>query len=196
MKIILIGGNGTLGKEIAKALSHHTVLIAGRTKGDLICDIESADSIRNMFEQVSDIDAVVIAAGSGRFKPLDQLTAEDILYGLKSKLMGQVNTVLIGKDYIKPNGSFTLTSGILTEKPIKQGAALTVTNCAVEGFVRGAALELSQRINCISPTLVDESAAELGSFFPNIPTLPAAEVAKSYQKAVEGKQTGTTLHCW
>jgi NAD(P)-dependent dehydrogenase (short-subunit alcohol dehydrogenase family) len=195
MKIILIGGNGTLGQAIAQTLStKHDILIAGRSSGDLICDIESPDSIKKMFLKIGTVDAVVIAAGSGRFKPLDTLTTADIDFGIRSKLMGQINTVLIGKDFVKE--SFTLTSGIIAEKPIVQGAAIAVANCGLEGFVRTAALELPQRINCISPTLVNESAEALGHLFPGIHTISAVEVAKVYQKSVEGTDTGTILHAW
>lgn len=197
MKIIIIGGNGTLGSAIAKALSQkHQIFIAGRSQGDLICDMESTDSLHEMFNATGMIDAVVVVAGTGPFLPLDQMTSVDFKAALNSKLMGQINTVLVGKKYINPKGSFTLTSGILTERPVVQSAALTVANSGVEGFVRAASMELTQRINCVSPTLVTESAPALGSFFPGIKTLSTEEVAHFYQKSVESSDTGSIYHAW
>lgn len=197
MKIILIGGKGTIGTEIYKSLStKHQVLIASRSSGDLICDIESNDSIENMFKKSGMVDAVIVAAGRGPFLPLDKLTTEDFNIAIRSKLMGQINTVLIGKKYVNPNGSFTLTSGIPADKPIKQSSAIVMADCGVEGFVRAAALELTQRINCVSPNLVNESTTTFGHLFDGFKTLPASAVAKYYQQCVESNETGIILHAW
>lgn len=197
MKIIIIGGNGILGTEITQLLSKkHEVLVAGRHESDLICDMESEDSLHAMFKKVGAVDAVVIAAGGGPFRPLDQLTSDDFHKTIHSKLLGQINTVLVGRKYVNPRGSFTLTSGIAGEKPVKQTATWATANSGIEGFVRASSLELPQRINCISPTLVTESTKELGFLFPGIKTLPASEVAKFYQKSVEGSDNGTVFHAW
>ncbi len=56
--------------------------------------------------------------------------------------MGQVNLVLIGQHYINPKGSFTLTSGALADDPIVMGANISTMNGAINGFVKGAAIEL------------------------------------------------------
>lgn len=68
--------------------------------------------------------------------------------------MGQVNVALVAQEYLNDGGSITLTSGIVAEQPIRFGAAASMTNAAVEGFVRGAAIELARgvRINAVSPT--------------------------------------------
>jgi nucleoside-diphosphate-sugar epimerase len=39
MKILIIGGRGTIGKKVTERLSeNHEVLIAGRTSGDITVD--------------------------------------------------------------------------------------------------------------------------------------------------------------
>jgi hypothetical protein len=55
--------------------------------------------------------------------------------GIKSKLMGQVNLVLIGKDFINDGGSFTLISGVLSYDPIRMDSSATLVNSAIDGFV-------------------------------------------------------------
>src|SRR6185369_1586173 len=98
MRVILIGGTGTIGREVANALRvAHEVVTAGRKSGDLSVDITEPESIEAMFNQAGEFDALVSAAGSARFGPLDDLDYDDFLFGFKNKLMGQVNLVRIGR---------------------------------------------------------------------------------------------------
>lgn len=128
------------------------------------------------------IDAVVSAAGVAKFAPLDQLTDEDFLLSVNNKLMGQINLVRIGSQYIhiRDNGSFTLTSGVLGREPMKGSAAISLVNADLEGFVRAAALELPRglRVNAFSPIWAKETLAALGMD----PTtgMPAKQVALAY----------------
>ena len=52
MKILIIGGNGTIGKKVVSHFSRdNEILIAGRTSGDVTVDIADSNSIRSMFEK-------------------------------------------------------------------------------------------------------------------------------------------------
>jgi len=83
--------------------------------------------------------------------------------------------------------------GILAEQPVPAGAAASAANGAVEAFVRAAALELPpRRINVVSPTVVEESLAAYGPFFPGAEPAPVSRVATAYVRSVEGAQTGQT----
>jgi nucleoside-diphosphate-sugar epimerase len=89
MKVIVIGGRGTIGRPVADALStRHEVIRVGRTGGDYRADIASSESIVRLFEAVAPFDAVVCAAGLARFKPLEELADEDFAFTLANKLMG------------------------------------------------------------------------------------------------------------
>jgi NAD(P)-dependent dehydrogenase (short-subunit alcohol dehydrogenase family) len=72
----------------------------------------------------------------------------------------------VAQEYLNDGGSITLTSGIVAEQPIRFGAAASMTNAAVEGFVRGAAIELQRgvRINVVSPTVLEESLKRMARF--------------------------------
>lgn len=165
--------------------------VGGRS-GDFQVDMSAESSIRALFDSVGRCDAVVCASGSVRFKSISEMTSEDYLFGLQHKLMGQVNLVLIGKEYLSPQGSFTLTSGILNCDPILMGSSAAMVNGALEGFVRAAAIDLPNhlRINVVSPTLITESQSKYGSYFSGFVPVPAQVAAMAYVKSVEGKQTG------
>ena len=118
--------------------------------------------------------------------------------GLNSKLMGQVNVALVAREYLNDGGSITLTSGIVAEQPIRNGASATMVNAAVEGFVRAAAIELPRglRINAVSPTVLEESMGSYGPFFIGFEPLAGKRVALSYARSVDGAQTGQVYRAW
>ncbi len=192
MKIIVVGATGTIGKHVVTALENGNEIVkVGSKSGDLQVDISDAQSIKKMYEQVGAFDAVVCVAGDGHFGPLETMTDADFRISVNSKLMGQVNLVLIGQHYINPNGSFTLTSGSLSEDPIVLGASLSSVNGAIDGFVRGAAIELRNRvrINAVAPTVVEESPGYFPFFHGTIP-VSMQRVSSAYVKSAFGAQTG------
>ena len=119
MKILVVGGNGTIGKRVADYYKgKHKVITAGRNNADVFTDITKKVSIKEMFEKTGLVDAIVCASGAVKWGPFNELSEEDFYIGITSKMMGQVNLVRIGKDYLTPGGSITLTttsSGSLPE---------------------------------------------------------------------------------
>jgi NAD(P)-dependent dehydrogenase (short-subunit alcohol dehydrogenase family) len=194
MKIVVVGATGTIGSAVVRALaSRHEVLAVSR-HGSPRVDIEDPPSVEAFFRTVSSIDAVICCAGSAAFKPLAQLTDEDFTFSLNSKLMGQVRLVRTALARVSERGSITLTSGVLAQKPLPGGAAYALVNAAVEGFARAAALEATRgvRVNVVSPPWVRETLDKM-TMTPQEGSLPAADVAKAYVAAVEGKHQGETL---
>ncbi|SFG60942.1 NAD(P)-dependent dehydrogenase, short-chain alcohol dehydrogenase family [Duganella sp. CF458] len=198
-KIIVIGASGTLGKGIVEQLGlRHEVITVGRNSGQYQVKIEDPASVRALFEKVGKVDGVVVAAGDLHFGPLAEMTAQQFQLGLNSKLMGQVNVALAAQQYLNDGGSITLTSGSISENPIRFGANASTVNRAVEGFVLGAAIELPRglRINVISPTLVDESVETYGPYFYGMETVPVKRAALAYSRSVEGAENGKTYRVW
>ncbi|OGU16617.1 MAG: short chain dehydrogenase [Geobacteraceae bacterium GWC2_53_11] len=194
MRVILIGGSGTIGREVATALSaNNQVVIASRNSGDMRVDITDPESVEILFRAAGAFDAVVCAAGSARFGPLDDLEYEDFLFSFRNKLMGQVNLVTIGRRYIQDNGSFTLTSGVLARDPMPGSSAVSMVNAGLEGFVRAAQLEMERgvRVNVVSPVWVRETLQAMGHKMPE--GMPAALVARAYVASVTGNMRGTVL---
>lgn len=193
MKIILVGASGTIGQAIERELGErHQIIRVGRSSGEYQVDIRDTASIRRLFEQVGPFDALISAAGNAHFGALEELGEKEFAVGLNDKLMGQVNLVLIGREFANDGASFTLTSGILSEDPIRYGAAVSTVNAAVEAFARAAAIELPRglRINAVSPTILEESLPAYGPYFRGFKAVPAATVALAYAKSAEGLQTG------
>lgn len=193
MKVIVVGGTGTIGKAVVKELAQrHSVVVASFKHGDLRVDITDNQSIEQMYQTAGKFDALISTTGNLHFGEFSQMTTENYLVGLNDKLMGQVNLVLIGRKYINEAGSFTLTSGILSRDPIRFGTSASMVNAAIDGFVRGAAIEMpkSLRINAVSPTIVLESIPIYGEYFHGFDPVPVSKVALAFSKSVEGLQTG------
>lgn len=193
MKVLIVGASGTIGNEVTKLLKDdHEIIRAGRNGADVQVDITSEESIQKMYEQIGNVDAVVNASGGANFSPVTELTPELNEKGIQSKLKGQVNLVLLGLDYMNANGSFTLTTGVMMDDPIAQGASAAMANGGVRSFVKAAAIEMPRgiRINSVSPNAVQESWERLHSLFPGFNPVPAGRVALAYKKSVYGLQTG------
>jgi NAD(P)-dependent dehydrogenase (short-subunit alcohol dehydrogenase family) len=193
MKVIVIGATGAVGKAVvAELVQRHEVVMVGARGGQHQVDFADIASVRSLFAKVGKVDAVVVAAGSLHFAPLDSFTPEQFYVGLNSKLMGQVNVALVAQEYLNDGGSITLTSGIVAEEPIRNGVSATMVNAAVEGFARAAAIELPRglRINVVSPTVLAESMDSYGPFFVGFEPIAASRAALSYARSVDGAQTG------
>jgi NAD(P)-dependent dehydrogenase (short-subunit alcohol dehydrogenase family) len=197
MKILLIGAGGTIGSAVDKELSQrHEVIRIGRNSGDFQVDISDSASIRKLFEKTGKFDALVCAAGNVTFAPLGEMNEDSFALGLKDKLMGQVNLLLIGREFANDGASFTFTTGVLSHDPIRSGASAALVNGALDSFVRAAAIELPRglRVNSISPTVLVEAMGSYAPYFRGYKPVPAADVALAYAKSVEGLQTGQTFH--
>ena len=194
MRVLVIGATGTIGRAVVEALTgRHEVIAASRQRAGLKVDLTNADSIRAMFQATGPVDAVVCAAGEARFAPLSKLSDDDFKFSLTSKLMGQVNVVRVGFEFVRDRGSLTVTSGILARTPMSGSAAVSLVNAGLEGFVRAAAGEAPRglRVNVVSPPWLTETLQALG--MDPAPGQPAAAVAQLYVRSVEGNQTGITF---
>lgn len=196
MKIIIIGATGTIGSKVVEKLENrgHEVIKVGSKTGDYQLDITSPKEIEGMYKSIPDVDAVVSATGGATFKALNEISIEENQFAVQSKLLGQINLVLIGQHYLNENGSFTLTSGIMMDDPIKMGSSAAMANGGIVGFVTSAAVELQNglRINNVSPNVVQEALGKYGEFFKGFTAVPVDKVANAFVKSVEGAQTGQT----
>ncbi|MBP2443669.1 short chain dehydrogenase [Rhizobium leguminosarum] len=196
MRILIIGGGGTIGRKVAAALgSRHEIVAAGRSGGDVRVDITEPASIRAMFEALPDLDACIATAASGGRDDFPAMLAADMLAGLNGKLYGQINLVLIGQHFLRDGGRFTLTSGMLSEDPAPGFMSGAVISGALDAFVRAAALELprGQRVNAVSPGMVEDSLSLYGESFPGYNAVPMGRLINAYVKTIESGMTGQIL---
>jgi NAD(P)-dependent dehydrogenase (short-subunit alcohol dehydrogenase family) len=188
---ILIVGAGTVGSAVAAALrDRHELVIASVQSSPEKVDIADPASIRALLSRMGRVDAVVSAAGRAVWKGLGELSDTDFEFCLRNKLMGQVNLFRMALDVMNDNGSFTFTAGYLARHPAPGSSAVSLVNAALEGFGRAAALEAPRgiRINVVSPPWITETLQKMGR--PLTGGVPAATVAQSYVRSVEGADTG------
>lgn len=195
MKIIIVGATGTMGKHLVNNLENeHEIVKVSSADGDFQTDITSTKSIEKMFQKVGPFDALISTAGPTYVGPWKNLNDKEFRKGVEGKMMGQINLVLIGQHYINPKGSFTLITGALTNEPQINFANASAANGAVEGFVRGAAIELGNgiRINAVSPTVIENSPHYFPYFPGEIPTT-MRQLEFMFRKSVFGANTGHVI---
>ena len=200
MKILIIGGNGTIGSKVSAHLAEkHEVLIAGRSSGDVIVDIADSASIEAMFASVGKVDAIACIAGDAKWAAFDSMSEADFYIGLKSKLMGQVNLVRIGRNYLNTGGSITLSTGILADHPVDMTASPAMVNGGIHSFVKAVSLELFTagiRINVVASGLVEDAVDKYEAYFPGHTPIPMEKVVNGYVKSIAGKGTGEIIRMY
>ncbi|MEN1968719.1 short chain dehydrogenase [Lentibacillus sp. N15] len=199
MKILVVGANGTIGKAVVNELKDDAEIIqASRSSSEVQVDMTSTESIKNMFESVGEIDALICTAGASHFGPVTEMTPEQNLVAVNSKLLGQINLVLLGLEYIRDHGSITLITGILMDDPIVQAASSAMANGGVRAFVKSSAIEMPRgiRINSVSPNMVEESEEKYGPLFKGFEPVKAKGVARAFKKSVLGAQTGQSYNVY
>jgi len=196
MRIVIVGASGAVGQAVDRALYEHHEIIRVSRNGAVAMDIRDPATIRAGFEKIGRFDALVSCAGKVHFGPFDTMQDAEYRVGLDDKLMGQVNLVTIGREFVADRGSFTLTSGVLSHDPIRFGSAASLVNGAIDAFVRAASIEMPRgiRLNAVSPGLLEESLGTFGPYFRGHIPVPAARVAQAYVKSVEGLLTGQIFH--
>ncbi|WP_452229477.1 short chain dehydrogenase [Lacinutrix sp. MEBiC02404] len=196
--IILIGANGKMGQAALTGLKKHKIITAGRSAKsyDYQVDITSEASLRRLFENVGHFDAVVNTVGVCEYANFIEMTEEQWMRTILSKMMGQINIVRIGQEYIADNGSFTLITGILNIKPIPFAIADATTSGAIDTFVKCVALEMPRgiRVNSINPTVLEEAWEVYGEMMPGFQPVPGSLVGKAFERSVDGFITGKVLY--
>lgn len=199
MKILIIGGNGTIGKVVTSHFKkNNTVLVAGRSNTNLTVDISNSKSIEEMFKKTGKLDAIISIAGEAKWAYFDLLSEEDYYIGIKSKLMGQVNLVRISRKYLNPKGSITLTTGILADDPVIKTASASMVNGGIHSFVKAVALEMENgiRINVVSSGMVEDAYEKYKDYFPGHNPIPMKKVINGYVRSVNGGGNGQIIRIY
>lgn len=195
MKVVVIGGNGTIGNHVVAALKQeHEVVIVGRNSGDIQVDMANEADLIRLFKTTGTVDAVVVTAGEAKWDKFDNLSEDDFYIGINSKLMGQVNVVRIAKDYLSQGGSITLSTGILADDPVDMTTSAAMVNGAIHSFVKAVVLELDAvRVNVVCAGLVEDAYEKYKDYFPGHDPVSMAKVTNAYLKSVLGKINGQII---
>ncbi len=162
---------------------------------DYQVDITNEASIRDLFSQVGHFDAVVNTVGHCEYADFVEMTEQQWMTTVMSKMMGQINLVRIGQESIADKGSFTLISGILNLKPIPFAIADATVSGAIDTFVKCVALEMPRniRVNVVNPTVLEEAWQVYGEMMPGFQPVPGTLVGKAFERAVDGFLNGEVL---
>jgi NAD(P)-dependent dehydrogenase (short-subunit alcohol dehydrogenase family) len=111
------------------------------------------------FDRAGSVDHVLVTAGGiGGIGPVTGLTAEEIRTTVDSRLQGAFSAARVAADRLPAGGSLTLTSGILTVRPVPAMAGLITAVGAVETLTKALAVELAParlRVNTVRFGQVD-----------------------------------------
>jgi NAD(P)-dependent dehydrogenase (short-subunit alcohol dehydrogenase family) len=172
-RVIVIGGASGIGFAVA-ALAREIgaeVVIASRGATKIAAaverlpgatgrtvDLRDESSVSDFFEKLGAFDHLAMTAGDWggtRFvatKDLDLAAARD---GFEIRFWGVLAAVKYGSRTIAPNGSITMTSGLMTHRPRKGAPLATAIGGAVEHLARGLAIDIAPvRINAVCPGMI------------------------------------------
>ncbi len=138
---------------------------AGNVSGYLM-DLNDDNSIRQLFERVGRFDHLVTPAASSVMAPIADMNFEGARQLLESKQWGQMLCVHHALNTVRKDGSITLFSGTVTQKPLPGSSMYAAVGAATEAAARVWALEQAPlRVNTIVPGIIatDVWAGLMGS---------------------------------
>lgn len=173
---VIVGGGSGIGKTIASAIAAlgGQVTLSSRTQSKLdrvaseigplasasAVDMTDEAAVKAWAGELGTVDHLVISASSAAHGRFADTPTADIRAMFEAKFFGPYVTARETAPFIRDGGSITLFSGVLSRRPGVGATGLGAVNSAVEGLVRGLALELGPRlrVNCMSPGMVRSDA--------------------------------------
>jgi NAD(P)-dependent dehydrogenase (short-subunit alcohol dehydrogenase family) len=173
-KVVIIGGTSGIGLAVAQAAqadgavvvvgSHTAVKVdaAVATLGDaatgLLLDLNDEASVAAFFEQIGTFHHLVYTAGDWQRRKTNigvNFDLADAQAGFSIRFWGAMLAVKYAMPHIAPDGSVTLTGGVLAHRPQKGSALSTAIAGAAEHLMRGLAVDLAPvRVNLVAPGLI------------------------------------------
>src|SRR5580658_904740 len=169
-RVLVVGGSSGIGFETAAAAGSAgaSVTIAARSEIKLkaaarklgeniemvVLDTSDNVAIERFFAPDEPWDHIVISASETKSGPVRGLDLGDAKAAMESKFWGAYRIARVAR--IRDNGSLTLVSGFLSERPSASAVLQGAINAALEALARGLALELAPvRVNAVSPGLIE-----------------------------------------
>lgn len=181
-KILIYGGNGAVGSEVARMLHKngyplHLVGTQEESLSAVAKEVEGTYSladVRNpgIFKQVTqdagkELGGLVYGVGTINLKSVRRMTADDFMEDFKINALGAALAVQAALPAMKKGGkdaSVVLYSSIAARHGFSLHSSIGMAKAAVEGLVVSLAAELAPdiRVNAVAPSLLDKSQLSLG----------------------------------
>jgi NAD(P)-dependent dehydrogenase (short-subunit alcohol dehydrogenase family) len=171
-RVVVLGGTSGNGLATAKAaaclgaqvtvVSRRQVSV-DRALADLppgtcgrAADLTDTDQVRRLFDDLDSIDHLVFTAGEPLLlMSLDTLDLDKAREFFTLRYFSALWAVHAAMPHLRPGGSVTLTSGIVSQRPGPDLAVVASVCGAVESLTRALAVELAPiRVNAVCPGIV------------------------------------------
>jgi len=173
--VVVVGGGSGIGKAIAaqSVAAGADVIVSSRNRANLdqtVADIGAGtaipvdmtdpDAVALWADALPEIDHLVISASSAAHGPFSDLPEDNLRQMFDAKFFGPYSIAKFALSKLRPGGSITFFSGVLSRRPGMNCSGLGAVNGAVEALARSLALELGPdiRVNCLSPGMVRSDA--------------------------------------
>ncbi|WP_423821076.1 SDR family oxidoreductase [Salinisphaera sp. SPP-AMP-43] len=169
-QVLVIGGSSGIGYAVARrsAEAGAAVTIASRSADKLqaaadeighgvtTAPLDTGDNqaVERFFAERSAWDHIIVSSAATARGGMRTMSLDDAYRSMDSKFWGSYRTARAAR--LTEHGTLTLVSGYLSERPSAGATLQGAINAAIEGLVRGLALELAPvRVNAVSPGLID-----------------------------------------
>jgi NAD(P)-dependent dehydrogenase (short-subunit alcohol dehydrogenase family) len=168
-RVLVLGGTSGIGLATAQAAAAAgaKVTVASRSADKVNAavatigggsgvplDTTNDAALEAFFSTEPEWDHIVVSVAAGRSAGLHDLSLQDAYGNMNTKFWTAYKTAKLAR--ITPDGSLTLVSGFLSQRPNKDALLQGCINAALESLGRGLALSLSPvRVNTVSPGLID-----------------------------------------
>ena len=216
--VVVVGGSSGIGFAVAKAALNDgaQVIIAssdeakvsaaadrlgGGARGHAL-DVTNEAAVAAFFERLQQFDHLVFTAGdTGTMPggPVTELALDSLRSVFAVRFWGALAVVKHAARWIAPDGSITLTDGMLAHRPFRNAAVTSAMLGGIEHLTRALAGDLAPlRVNAVCPgvILTDRTAMlpeEMLRHFTSTLPLPRvgdpAEAAEAYLYLMRGSYT-------
>jgi NAD(P)-dependent dehydrogenase (short-subunit alcohol dehydrogenase family) len=169
-RVLVLGGSSGIGLATAKAAAAAgaKVTVASRSSDKVSAavaqlgagvsgtalDTTDDAAMEAFFAKHPEWDHIVVSVAAGRSAGIRSLTLQDAYANMSAKFWTAYRTARSAR--ITGDGSLTLVSGYLSQRPSKDALLQGAINAALEGLGRGLALEMAPvRVNTVAPGLID-----------------------------------------
>jgi NAD(P)-dependent dehydrogenase (short-subunit alcohol dehydrogenase family) len=202
----------TLGSMVQTVQVDQNLEIEAATLGSTVqtvqVDIGDEESIRQLAEQVGQLDYLVVLAANHANGPVSNLERDAVARAFDAKVIGPIMLAKHLGPRFRDGGSMLIFSGVAAWRPAPGLSVMATANGAVSFLASALAVELGPiRVNALSPGIVDSGAwDDLGEgkdklFEETAARNPArrvgqpADISSAAMLALTNPfLTGTTLH--